>query len=186
MAYGKNNRNHDRDTDEPRLNHRIRAREVRLIDPEGNQLGIMSSQEALEQAESYELDLVEVAPQARPPVCKIMDYGKYKYQQKKREADARRKGARVELKEIRLRPRTDEHDLMTKVGKARKFLEENNKVKITVHFRGREITHPEIGREMLERAAEELEDVSQVEQPPRLEGNRNMTMLLGFSSKKPT
>ncbi len=182
MAYGKNQRN-GRQGDEPRLNESIRAVEVRVIDPDGDQLGVMSVDDALEKAEEYELDLVEVAPSARPPVCRIMDYGKYKYQQKKRSADARKKGARVELKEIKLRPKTDEHDLQTKLRHARRFLENHNKVKITVNFRGREITHPEIAREMLERAAEQLSDVSDVEQPARMEG-RNMVMMLNFSTSK--
>ncbi|MEC9442376.1 MAG: translation initiation factor IF-3 [Myxococcota bacterium] len=184
MAYGKkgNRRENAGRSDEPRLNGRIRAPEIRVIDPDGEQLGIMTVDDALEQAERFGLDLVEVAPNARPPVCRIMDYGKYKYQQKKRSSDARKKGARVELKEIKLRPKTDEHDFMTKLKHARRFLEKNNKVKITIMFRGREITHPEIAREMLERAAVELADVAEVEQSARMEG-RNMTMMLNFSSK---
>ena len=183
MAYGKKNRQSGPRGDEPRLNDQIRASEVRVIDPEGEQLGIMSVYDAMEKAEGFDLDLVEVAPNARPPVCRIMDYGKYKYQQKKRFSDSRKKGARVELKEIKLRPKTDEHDLMTKLRHARRFLEDNNKVKITIMFRGREITHPEIAREMLERASKELEDISEVEQSPRMEG-RNMVMMLNFSQKK--
>jgi translation initiation factor IF-3 len=162
---------------DPRVNRRIRAPEVRVIDPDGEQLGIMTVDDALERAEGFGLDLVEVAPTARPPVCRIMDYGKYKYQQKKRTAEARKKTSRVELKEVKLRPKTDEHDFQTKLRHARAFLEENNKVKITVMFRGREITHPEIARTMLERAAVVLEDAAQVEQTPRMEG-RNMIMML--------
>lgn len=161
--------------DAPRINRRITAREVRVIDPEGTQLGIMSVDEALDQAESFELDLVEVAPQARPPVCRIMDYGKYMYQQNKRANEARKKGARVERKEIKLRPKTDEHDFLTKLRHARRFLEANNKVKVTVMFRGREITHPEIARDMLLRAAELLADIADVEMTARMEG-RNMIM----------
>ncbi|RAL25423.1 translation initiation factor IF-3 [Lujinxingia litoralis] len=162
---------------EPKINRRIRAPEVRVIDPDGEQLGLMSSDEALEKAESFGLDLVEVAPQARPPVVRIMDYGKFKYQQKKRSAEARKKSSRVELKEVKFRPKTDEHDFQTKLRRARRFLEENNKVKLTVMFRGREITHPEIARTMLQRAAEELADTAQVEQTTRMEG-RNMTLFL--------
>ncbi|TXD39250.1 translation initiation factor IF-3 [Lujinxingia vulgaris] len=162
---------------EPKINRRIRAPEVRVIDPDGEQLGIMSSDDALERAESFGLDLVEVAPQARPPVVRIMDYGKFKYQQKKRTAEARKKSSRVELKEVKFRPKTDEHDFQTKLRRARRFLEENNKVKLTVMFRGREITHPEIARTMLQRAAEELADAAQVEQSARMEG-RNMTLFL--------
>lgn len=188
MAYGNNRRNSNRRQDganngEPRINGRIRTPEVRVIDPDGEQLGIMSVDEALEHSERFGLDLVEVAPNAKPPVCRIMDYGKFKYQQNKKASEARKKGARVELKEIKLRPKTDEHDVMTKLRHARRFLESNNKVKISIMFRGREITHPEIAREMLERAAKELEDVSEVEQPPRMEG-RNMTLLLSFSKKE--
>lgn len=186
MAYGnkRNSRRNEVETNsgEPRINHRIRAPEVRVIDPEGEQLGIMSVEEALEQAERFGLDLVEVAQQAKPPVCRIMDYGKFKYQQNKKASEARKRGARVELKEIKLRPKTDEHDFMTKLRHARRFLEDNNKVKISIMFRGREITHPEIAREMLERAAKVLEDVSDVEQAPKMEG-RNMTLLLSFSKK---
>lgn len=162
---------------DPRINRRIRAPEVRVIDPDGEQLGIMRVDDALEKAESFGLDLVEVAPNAKPPVTRIMDYGKYKYQQKKRSAEARKKTSRIELKEVKLRPKTDEHDFQTKLRKARGFLEDNNKVKITIMFRGREITHPEIARQMLERAAVVLEEVAQVEQHPRMEG-RNMTMFL--------
>ncbi|RDV39676.1 translation initiation factor IF-3 [Bradymonadaceae bacterium TMQ3] len=162
---------------EPKINRRIRAPEVRVIDPDGEQLGIMSSDDALEKAEGFGLDLVEVAPQARPPVVRIMDYGKFKYQQKKRTAEARKKSSRVELKEVKFRPKTDEHDFQTKLRRARRFLEENNKVKLTVMFRGREITHPEIARTMLQRAAEELADAAQVEQSTRMEG-RNMTLFL--------
>lgn len=184
MSYGKKNRREETGrSDEPRLNNRIRATEIRVIDPDGEQLGIMTVEDALEQSERFGLDLVEVAPQARPPVCRIMDYGKYKYQQKKRSSDARKKGARVELKEIKLRPKTDEHDFMTKLRHARRFLESNNKVKVTIMFRGREITHPEIARDMLDRAALELADISDVEQTPRMEG-RNMTLMLNPNGNK--
>jgi translation initiation factor IF-3 len=159
----------------PRINERIRVPEVRVVDPEGEQLGVMSVEEALEKAASYNLDLVEVAPQAKPPVCRIMDYGKYKYQQKKRSNEARKKTAKVERKEIKMRPKTDDHDFMTKLRHARAFLEEHHKVKITIMFRGREITHPEIAQEMLVRAGQELADIADIEQSARLEG-RNMTM----------
>lgn len=166
---------------DPRINRRIRAPEVRVIDPDGEQLGVMSVDDALERAEQVGLDLVEVAPGAKPPVVRIMDYGKYKYQQKKRTAEARKKSSRVELKEVKLRPKTDEHDFMTKVRRAREFLEDDDKVKITIMFRGREITHPEIARTMLERVAELLSDIAQVEQTPRMEG-RNMTLFMGPKS----
>jgi translation initiation factor IF-3 len=162
---------------EPRVNRRIRGPELRVIDPDGEQLGIMDIEDALDRAEEAGLDLVEVAPMAKPPVCRIMDYGKYKYQQKKRSAEAKKKSARVELKEVKLRPKTDDHDFLTKVRHARSFLEEGNKVKFTIMFRGREITHPEIASRMLVRAAELLTDAADVEQDGRLEG-RNMTMML--------
>lgn len=168
---------------DPRINHRIRAPELRVIDPEGEQLGILDLDDALDRAEEFGLDLVEVAPQARPPVCRIMDYGKYKYQQKKRSAEARKKSSRVELKEVKLRPKTDTHDFETKVRKARAFLAEGNKVKFTVMFRGREITHPEIAYDMMDRAADDLEDVATVEQDAKMEG-RNMTMMLTPSVPK--
>jgi translation initiation factor IF-3 len=159
----------------PRVNHQIRASRVRLIDPDGEQIGVMDVEDARAQAEAENLDLVEVAPKADPPVCRIMDYGKYKYQQQKRARDKR--SGRVELKQVKLRPNTDDHDLMTKLRHARKFLENRNKVKITVNFKGREITHPEIARELLERSAEELEDVGEISSPPRMEG-RSMVMFL--------
>ncbi len=164
----------------PRINERIRTPEVRVVDPEGNQLGVMTVEEALAAAAGFQLDLVEVAPQAKPPVCRIMDYGKYKYQLKKRANDARKKTTKVERKEIKMRPKTDEHDFMTKLRQARGFLGEHHKVKLTVMFKGREITHPELAQEMLERAGRELSDVADIEQHPKLEG-RNMTM--GFTPK---
>jgi translation initiation factor IF-3 len=166
----------------PRINKRIRAFEVRVIDPDGGQLGVMRLEAALDSAQEFGLDLVEVAPNARPPVCKIMDYGKYKYQMSKKAQNS--KSARVELKEIKMRPKTDEHDFQTKLRKARGFLEKSNKVKFTVRFRGREITHPEIARAMLVRAAEILDPVSSIESSPRLEG-RAMTMTLSGTGPAP-
>lgn len=162
---------------DPRINRRIRAPELRVIDPEGEQLGILSLDDALERAETYGLDLVEVAPQAKPPVCRIMDFGKYKYQQKKRSAESKKKSSRVELKEVKFRPKTDSHDIETKLRHARRFLEARNRVKFTVMFRGRELAHPEIPRDMLYECAKALADVADMEQSPRMEG-RNMTMLL--------
>lgn len=162
---------------DPRINHRIRATEVRVIDPEGNQLGVVSLDDALEKAEDFGLDLVEVAPNARPPVCRIMDFGKYKYQQKKRSAEAKKKSSRVELKEVKFRPKTDSHDIETKLRHARKFLEARNRVKFTVMFRGREMAHPELAEEMLIECAAALADIADVEQRPKMEG-RNMTMLV--------
>jgi translation initiation factor IF-3 len=161
----------------PRINDYIKASHVRVIDPDGNQLGIVALEDALETADEYELDLVEVAPHADPPVCRIMDFGKFKYQQKKRQAEAKKNSSRVELKEVKFRPKTDTHDRDTKLRHARKFLEGRNRVKLSVMFRGREMAHPELGERLLLDCAELLADVADVEQRPRMEG-RNMTMFL--------
>lgn len=149
-----------------------------MIGPDGTQLGIMSPEEALGQARSMDLDLVEVAPQAKPPVCRIMDYGKYRYEQSKKAREAKKKQAVIQLKEIKLRPKTDEHDFQFKARHVERFLKSGNKAKITMMFRGREMVHTELGRRLLDRLADVLKEVGQVEQPPRLEG-RNMTMVLG-------
>ncbi|MGA1844354.1 MAG: translation initiation factor IF-3 [bacterium] len=159
------------------VNSGIRAEEVRVIDAEGRQLGILKLAQALVLAEEAGLDLVEVAPMAKPPVCKIMDYGKYKYQQHKRAQEAKKNQKVIHVKEIKLRPKTDDHDLQFKLNHARKFLEAGNKVKITIIFRGREMTHPDIGNVLLDRVASEIEELGMVEQRARLEG-RNMTMIL--------
>ncbi len=169
--------------DSVRVNHRIRAREVRVISEEGDQLGIMSVEQAIALAESSALDLVEVAPKSRPPVCRVMDYGKYKYQQKKRAAEAKKNQVLILIKEVKLRPKTEEHDYQFKLAHVRRFLEAGNKVKITMRFRGREITHSEIARRMLMRMAEDVKDVGVVEATPRLEG-RTMVMLLTFLKDK--
>jgi translation initiation factor IF-3 len=150
---------------------------VRLIDADGAQLGIMPTRDALALAESKALDLVEVAPQAQPPVCRIMDYGKYKYQQKKKLADARKKQVQVQIKEVKIRPKTEEHDYQFKVRNARRFLEDKNKVKVTVIFRGRELAYTNVGRQILERIAEEIKDLATVERSATMEG-RAMTMIL--------
>ncbi|MBC8248736.1 MAG: translation initiation factor IF-3 [Anaerolineales bacterium] len=159
-----------------RVNEGIRAKEVRLIDENGQQVGIVPLRDALESAHARDLDLVEVAPNADPPVCRLMDYGKFLYEQAKKERKAR-KAQRAEAKEIRLRPKTGEHDVAFKVRDARRFLKDGLKVKVRVRFRGREITYPEIGREMLNRIAQELGDVSEIEQSPRMEG-RSLLMIL--------
>jgi len=161
----------------PRLNERIRVPQVRVVDDKNNQLGIMTSREANDLARERNLDLVEVAPNANPPVCRIIDYGKYKYEQSKREGEQKKKQKAAELKGIRMRPRIDEHDLMTKVGNARKFLAAGDKVKVTMLFRSREATHPEFARRSMDRMADEVKEVGIVERPPILEG-RQMTMIL--------
>ena len=163
---------------ETNINRAIRAREVRVVDDEGGQLGVMGLNEALAAAAERGLDLVEVSPNAVPPVCRIMDYGKFKYQQSKRAAEAKKKTARVELKEVKMRPKTEEHDFQVKLRNARRFLEEGNKVKMTVMFRGREVTHPEFGRRLLQRMAEDVKDLGSVESFPSMSG-RFMTMVVG-------
>ena len=163
---------------EANINRAIRAREVRVVDDEGNQLGVMGLNDALAAAEGRGLDLVEVSPNANPPVCRIMDYGKYKYQASKRAAEAKKKTSRVELKEVKMRPKTEEHDFQVKLRNARRFLEEGHKVKMTIMFRGREVTHPEFGRRLLERVAEEIRDIGQPESMPSMYG-RFMTMVVG-------
>ncbi len=166
-----------------RINERIRAREVRVIDAEGKNLGVLSLNEALRLAREAELDLVEVAPNANPPVTRIMDYGKFLYQQSKREREARRSQKQVEVKEIRLRPKTSEHHLSFKIRDARRWLEAGNKVKVRVRFRGREITYPEVAVEQLKQVAQQLIDVADVEQAPKLDG-RTMLMILAPKKKK--
>jgi len=163
--------------DRTNINKEIRAREVRLIDPEGNQAGIVPIQKALETAAEYGLDLVEVSPNAKPPVCKVMDYGRYKYEQDKKRQEAKKKQSTFQLKEIKARPNTDEHDLQVKIGRIRKFIGKKDKVKVTVMFRGREITLSRLGYEVLERIVEDTADVATVEQEPKFEG-RNLMMVL--------
>jgi translation initiation factor IF-3 len=160
-----------------RVNRQIRISPVRVIGEDGEQLGIMPVEEALETAESKGLDLVEVAPNSRPPVVRIMDYGKFKYEQARKARQAKKKQQHVQLKEVKFRPGIDEHDLEFKLRHARRFLEDGNKVKATMMFRGRQVAHPELGREVLSRVAGELEDVGKVESNPVLEG-RNMIMVL--------
>jgi len=160
-----------------RINEQIRVPEVRLIGPEGEQIGVMLTREALAQAAEAHLDLVEVAPQAIPPVCRIMDYGKFKYQQSKKQQEARRRQTIIQVKEIKVRPKIEEHDMDFKLKNSRRFLSEGDKVKISVIFRGREIAHTDRGIRILARMAEALGDVGTVEQAPKLEG-RNMFMLI--------
>lgn len=155
---------------ETRINERVRAREVRLIDDEGQMIGVMSSAQALNLARERNLDLVEVSPMAMPPVCKLMDYGRFKYEQAKRENEARKHQKTVEIKEIRMTPRTDDHDLEVKVRKIEEFLAEGDKVKVSVKFRGREMAHPELGRQVLDRVATELKGTAMLERTPIMEG----------------
>jgi len=159
------------------INRNIRAKEVRVIDPDGNQIGVIPTYKAIAVANDFGLDLVEVSPNANPPVCKIMDYGRYKYEQTKKKQEAKKKQATFQLKEIKLRPKTDEHDLKTKINHIKKFIERKDKVKVTVIFRGREITLSQLGRDLLERVAQETEEIASVEQHPKFEG-RTMIMVL--------
>lgn len=161
----------------PRTNHRIRVPEVRVIGPEGEMLGVLATHEALKLARERDLDLVEVNPKAVPPVCKVMDYGKYKYEEKKRENEARKRQVLVEIKEVKIRPKTDDHDVDVKTRHIRRFLEEGNKVKCTCRFRGREITHPETAERQLLHFIEHTKDIAIVEQVPRMEA-KTMTILL--------
>jgi translation initiation factor IF-3 len=160
-----------------RVNEQIRVPEVRLIGPDGEQIGIMAIREALAQAGEAHLDLVEVAPQANPPVCRIMDYGKFKYQQSKKQQEARRRQTTIQIKEIKVRPKIEEHDMGFKLKNSRRFLSEGDKVKISVIFRGREIAHTDRGLKILAQMAEALAEVGNVEQAPKLEG-RNMSMIV--------
>jgi translation initiation factor IF-3 len=151
---------------------------VRVIGPEGDQIGILPVEEALAFAEERGLDLVEVAPMARPPVVRVMDYGKFKYEEARKAREARKKQHHIQIKEVKMRPGIEQHDFEFKIRHAHRFLEEGNKVKVTMMFRGRQVTHPELGREVMHRVAEAVHDVGKVESAPSLEG-RNMTMILG-------
>ncbi|HEX3841840.1 MAG TPA: translation initiation factor IF-3 [Acidimicrobiales bacterium] len=164
-------------TNEPRINDRIRAREVRLVDPDGEQLGIKSLTDALNLAREQDLDLVEVAPLANPPVARIMDYGKFKFDAAQRAKESKRKAVHVGIKEMKYRPKIGPGDFDTKTRQVAKFLEEGHKVKITIMFRGREVFHPELGKKILDRIAEQMEGMGKSESDPRLDG-RNMVMVL--------
>ena len=155
----------------------IRVREVRVVSSDGEQLGVMVTQDALQLAEEQGLDLVEVAPNERPPVCRVMDYGKYKYQRSKRQQQAKKKQKIILVKEIKLRPKTEEHDYQFKTQHVRRFLQDGHKSKVTVVFRGREMAHTELGRRILDRIMVDMEEIALVEQMPKQEG-RNMTMVL--------
>ena len=161
----------------------IRIPEIRVIDNQGNNLGVMSSKEALQIARDRDLDLVEVSPNANPPVCRIIDFGKFLYERTKKEKEAKKSQVKIEVKEIRLRPKTNEHHRSFKTRDARRWLLENKKVRVTVRFRGREITYPELALEDLKEIAEELSDIANIEQPPAMEG-RVMSMLMSPNPKK--
>jgi translation initiation factor IF-3 len=163
--------------DGPRINEEIRSREVHLIDKDGQNLGNVPIADALAKAQEAGLDLVEISPNATPPVCKLLDYGKYKYQEQKKQAEARKKQKVVEVKEIKFRPMIDDHDYQVKMRSMQRFFEEGDKVKITLRFRGREMAHQELGYKLLQRVKEDTDKISKVESEPRFEG-RQMVMLL--------
>lgn len=168
---------------EPRINDRIRVPEVRLVGPSGEQVGIVPLAKALELAQEYDLDLVEVAANARPPVCKLMDYGKFKYESAMKAREARKNQAHTVIKEMKLRPKIDPHDYDTKKGHVVRFLKQGDKVKITIMFRGREQSRPELGYRLLQRLASDVEDLGFIESNPKQDG-RNMIMVLGPHKKK--
>ena len=163
--------------DPTRINERIRVPEVRLIGDEGKQIGVVKTQEALAYAQERDLDLVEVAPEARPPVCRVLDYSKYKYEQEQKQKQARKHQQNITVREIKFRPKIAQHDYDTKKGHVERFLRDQSKVKVTIMFRGREMAHPERGEMILNRLAEDLGDLAVIEQRPQQDG-RNMTMML--------
>ena len=162
----------------PRVNDKIRAPEIRLIGAEGENVGVVHPAKAMQMAVDAGLDLVEISPNANPPVCKIMDFGKFKYETQKREAEARKKQKIIEIKEVKFRPNTDTHDYDVKMRNVFKFLENGDKVKVTLRFRGREMAHQNLGRELLERVAADTKEIGKVENMPKMEG-RQMIMLIG-------
>ena len=165
------------------INEEIRDREVRVVDQNGEQLGVMSSRDALALAEERQLDLVKIAPQAQPPVCKIMDYGKYRFEMSKREKEARKKQKVITLKEIQLSPTIEEHDMKVKANKAFEFLANGDKIKVTIRFRGRQMAHTEIGKDVMDRFYQIVQDKANIAKPAVLEG-RNMTMILTSKDQK--
>ncbi|WP_438826516.1 translation initiation factor IF-3 [Ruegeria atlantica] len=162
----------------PRVNDKIRAPEIRLIGAEGENVGVVHPAKAMQMAADAGLDLVEISPNANPPVCKIMDFGKFKYETQKREAEARKKQKIIEVKEVKFRPNTDTHDYDVKMRNVFKFLENGDKVKVTLRFRGREMAHQNLGRELLERVAEDVKELGKIENMPKMEG-RQMIMMIG-------
>lgn len=166
----------------PRVNEEIRVPEVRLIGADGEQLGVLPTQQAIKMSEESGFDLVEVSPEASPPVCRVMDYGKYKFEMSKRKAAARKKQKQIQIKEIKLRPATEDADYKVKLRNISKFLEEGDKAKVTIRFRGREMSHPELGMQLLQKMIAELGEQATVEQAPKFEG-RQIVMVLGPKKK---
>ncbi|MFH0881637.1 MAG: translation initiation factor IF-3 [bacterium] len=176
IAYGKAPDRRAPQPPEHNINELVRVPEVRLIDEKGEQVGVIPTPDALRRAEAAELDLVEVAPLANPPVCRIMDYGKFRYEQQKREKSSRKKGHQTQIKKIRVSPKIEEHDFKTKLRFMRAFLEDGDKVKVTLMFKGRMITHKELGREVMDRFVAALEDIAKLEGDIQMEGHRYMVM----------
>ena len=166
-----------------RTNREIRAPRVRVIDKDGNLLGVLTLMDAISRAEQVGLDLVEIAPTADPPVCKIIDFGKYRYQQTKKEKESKKSQHQVKVKEVKVKPSTDDHDLQTKLRHAREFIAKGNKVKITCIFRGREMAHPEFGEQMVQKMCESLADIATPESPPKMFG-KALTVVLAPGAKK--
>ncbi|MEM6619623.1 MAG: translation initiation factor IF-3 [Pseudomonadota bacterium] len=166
----------------PRVNDRIRSPEIRLIGPEGENVGVVPPSRGMQLAQDAGLDLVEISPNATPPVCKVMDYGKFKYEQQKRESEARKKQKTIEVKEVKFRPNTDTHDFEVKMRNVMKFRHNGDKVKVTLRFRGREMAHQRLGAELLQRVAEAVGEDGKVENMPKMEG-RQMIMMIGPTSK---
>ncbi|MDL2285278.1 translation initiation factor IF-3 [Desulfovibrio sp. OttesenSCG-928-F07] len=184
MVSPNNNAKGRRDVqDTVRRNDQIRARELRVIGENSEQLGILTRNDALNMAREAGLDLVEVAPNAEPPVCRIMDYGKFRYEEQKKKQEAKKRQVIVQIKEIKLRPKTDEHDYMTKLGHIRRFLGEGDRCKVTIFFRGREIVHKDRGQLMLDRVIEDTKDIAKVEQEARAEGRTLHMMLVPLAKK---
>ncbi|APO86446.1 MAG: translation initiation factor IF-3 [Marivivens sp.] len=177
MARRPHNAPPVRDTG-PRINERIRCPEIRLIGAEGENVGVVTPAQALQMAEEAGLDLVEISPNATPPVCKIMDFGKFKYEQQKKEAEARKKQKIIEIKEVKFRPGTDKHDYDVKMRSVLKFLGNGDKVKVTLRFRGREMAHQDLGRQLLEQIAGDITEFGKIENMPKMEG-RQMVMMIG-------
>lgn len=167
-----------------RINEEIKAKEVRVIGPDGKQIGIMSVKEALEEAEKYGLDLVEVAPNSNPPVCKIVDYGKFMYELKKKRKEAMKKQHRVSIKEMKFRPKTEEHDLQFKIKHIKNFLSEGNKVKVNIFFKGRELAHREIAEPVIKRIVQEVSEIAKVEKEPEFDGRRIVFLIAPKKSTK--
>ena len=168
--------------DEPRMNEGIKATSIRLIDPDGNMIGVVPVKQGIDMAKEFGLDLVEISPNAEPPVCKVLDYGKYKYEAQKKANEARKKQKIVQLKEIKLRPTIDPHDYEIKMRSVKKFIDEGDKVKFTIRFRGRELGHQDLGMKLMEKVKAEMGDLIRVESDPRLEG-RQMVMVIASSKQ---